>query len=231
MASDSEDEGGFLDRDLADNSKNSSTSYPVASASRGQVSKSLSSLASQHLNDMRITIRHSDEDECCADSGVTNHMFKDYSTFVSYHKCHNKTAKLGNSTELPILGYGTAKFSLTGKIIVVCSPTCCTLFVNIGIWRDVVSSVIMTVTHSCSFQILQLKWMILMTVSYILRLLGTLQTHCLTTSNIGPRQMKTSPTTLPCPSSDNPFQTPRLGPHCPPPFLPTLPLRNQLTLT
>ena len=165
MASDSEDEGGFLDRDLADNSKNSSTSYPVASASRCQVSKSLSSLASQHLNDMRIAIRHSDEDECCADSGVTNHMFKDYSTFVSYHKCHNKTAKLGNSTELPILGYGTAKFSLTGKIIVVCSPTCCTLFVNIGIWRDVVSLVIMTVTHSCSFQILQLKWMILLTVS------------------------------------------------------------------
>lgn len=105
MASDSEDEGGFLDRDLADNSKNSSTSYPVASASRCQVSKSLSSLASQHLNDMRITIRHSDEDECCADSGVTNHMFKDYSTFVSYHKCQNSEIRRLHRTPHPGLWY------------------------------------------------------------------------------------------------------------------------------
>lgn len=68
---------------------------------------------------MRIAIRHSEEAECCAESGATNYMFKDYSTFVSYHKCTNKTVKLGDSTELPILGYGTAKFSLNGKIIAV----------------------------------------------------------------------------------------------------------------
>ena len=68
---------------------------------------------------MRIALKQDDEAVCCADSGATNHMFSDYSTFISYHKCSNKTVKLGDSTELPILGYGTAKFSLNGKIIMV----------------------------------------------------------------------------------------------------------------
>eukprot|EP00956_Cyclotella_meneghiniana_P041317 scaffold222336_cov36-Cyclotella_meneghiniana.AAC.1 len=46
-------------------------------------------------------------------------MFPDYNTFVSYHPCKNKTVELGDSTELPILGYGTAKFSLNGHVILV----------------------------------------------------------------------------------------------------------------
>jgi hypothetical protein len=95
------------------------TFYSVTSAHRCKISQSLSTLASQYLDKMRIAIRHSEEAECCAESGATNYMFKDYSTFVSYHKCTNKTVKLGDSTELPILGYGTAKFSLNGKIIAV----------------------------------------------------------------------------------------------------------------
>jgi hypothetical protein len=77
-ASDSEDEGGFLDRDLEGKSNKSSTSYPIASAQRCHVSKYLSSLANRHLQKMRIALKNEDEAECCADSGATNHLFSDY---------------------------------------------------------------------------------------------------------------------------------------------------------
>ena len=59
------------------------------------------------------------DDDCCADSGATDVMLPDYGAFVSYHKCHNRVAVLGDDTELPILGEGSAKFSLNGKIILI----------------------------------------------------------------------------------------------------------------
>ena len=61
------------------------------------------------------------EATCCADSGATKHMFPDYATFVSYHKCSNKFVQLSDSTELPIHSYGTAKFSLNRHVVLVCN--------------------------------------------------------------------------------------------------------------
>jgi len=58
-----------------------------------------------------------DDDDCCADSGATDMMLPDYGTFVSYHKCRNRVVVLGDDTEVPILGEGSAKFSLNGKIL------------------------------------------------------------------------------------------------------------------
>ena len=54
------------------------------------------------------------DEECCAGSGATDIMLPDCLAFVSYHKCSNHFALLGNDTKLPILGEGTAKFSLNG---------------------------------------------------------------------------------------------------------------------
>jgi hypothetical protein len=164
MASDSDDEGGFLDRDLEGKTNYSSTFYPVASARRCHVLQSLSSLASSHLHKMRIALKQDDEAVCCADSGATNHMFSDYSTFISYHKCSNKTVKLGNSTELPILGYGTAKFSLNGKIIMVRNALHVPGLTDFLYWKGVASSATMIVELSSSFPLLLLKWMIALTV-------------------------------------------------------------------
>ena len=66
MASDSDDERGFLDRDLEGKNNQSSNFYPVASARRCHVSKSLSSLAHRELHQMKLALRQEDEAECCA---------------------------------------------------------------------------------------------------------------------------------------------------------------------
>eukprot|EP00956_Cyclotella_meneghiniana_P017958 scaffold29652_cov22-Cyclotella_meneghiniana.AAC.1 len=78
-----------------------------------------STIAREQLQHVQVSKKSTDETYCCADSGATRHMFPDYNTFVSYHPCHNITVQLGDSTELPILGYGTAKFSLNGHVILV----------------------------------------------------------------------------------------------------------------
>ena len=117
LASDSDDDDGYLVRE--DDNLNTSTPYCIASARRTAVSSTFSAIARDRLQTIKVSVRAADEAVCCADSGATRHMFPDYTTFVSYHKCHNKTVKLGDSTELPILGYGTAKFSLNGHVIVV----------------------------------------------------------------------------------------------------------------
>eukprot|EP00956_Cyclotella_meneghiniana_P017367 scaffold28205_cov85-Cyclotella_meneghiniana.AAC.4 len=122
LGSDSDDnEGYFLRSDDDDDKPNtSSNNYIVASANRAAVSHQFSSIARHELNTIRVAIRSEDEAACCADSGATKHMFPDYNTFVSsYHKCSNKFVQLGDSTELPIHGYGTAKFSLNGHVILV----------------------------------------------------------------------------------------------------------------
>ena len=44
----------------------------------------------------------------CADSGSSEDMLPDYSTFKTYHHLSNRYAKLGDTTRLPIEGIGTA---------------------------------------------------------------------------------------------------------------------------
>lgn len=118
LASDSDDDEGYLIREDINN-LNSSSPYCIASARRTAISSTFSAIAKERLHKMKVAIRASDEAVCCADSGATRHMFPDYNTFVSYHKCTNKTVQLGDSTELPILGYGSAKFSLNGHVVLV----------------------------------------------------------------------------------------------------------------
>eukprot|EP00804_Cyclotella_cryptica_P021434 CCRYP_005776-RA/>CCRYP_005776-RA protein AED:0.13 eAED:0.00 QI:0/0/0/1/1/1/5/0/1584 len=120
LESDSDDDAGyFLPLEDSNNAKSHSTSYPIAAARRTTVSSTFSTIARQQLGKIKLALRHEDEALCCADSGATRHMFPDYNTFVSYHKCKHKTVKLGDSTELPIMGYGTAKFTLNGHVILV----------------------------------------------------------------------------------------------------------------
>eukprot|EP00956_Cyclotella_meneghiniana_P032302 scaffold88129_cov23-Cyclotella_meneghiniana.AAC.1 len=120
LESDSDDDIGLFVPDDNDNHKTASSSYSVASARRATtISSVFSTVAKDHLQHIKMSQKSADEAYCCADSGATRHMFPDYKTFVSYHPCHNKTVLLGDSTELPILGYGTAKFSLNGHVILV----------------------------------------------------------------------------------------------------------------
>ena len=60
-----------------------------------------------------------DADEACADSGATDVMLPDFGAFISYHQCVNCFAILGDETPLPILGKGTSKLSLNGKVIII----------------------------------------------------------------------------------------------------------------
>jgi len=46
-------------------------------------------------------------------------MFPDYTTFISYRHLHNKVVTLGDGSPLPILGMGTAKFSINKHVILI----------------------------------------------------------------------------------------------------------------
>ena len=59
------------------------------------------------------------EDDACADLGATDIILPDFGAFISYHTCMNRVALLGNETPLPILGEGTTKFSLNGKVLII----------------------------------------------------------------------------------------------------------------
>ena len=85
------------------------------------VTSSIGSFAASRLNSPEACVfaSISEEDECCADSGATDIMLPDYKAFISYRKCFHRFAILGDNTKLPILGEGTAVFSLNGKAIMV----------------------------------------------------------------------------------------------------------------
>ena len=53
----------------------------------------------------------------CADSGASEDMFPDYSTFKTYHRLTNRYATLGDTTRLPIEVIGTAVYTLNGRTI------------------------------------------------------------------------------------------------------------------
>ena len=46
-------------------------------------------------------------------------MLNDFKAFLSYKKVYGRYVTLGNDTRLPLLGIGTAKFSLTGKVLII----------------------------------------------------------------------------------------------------------------
>ena len=54
-----------------------------------------------------------------ADSGATDTMLPDYAVFLSYRKQANCWVTLGDDTKLPILGEGSAKIKLNGKVVIL----------------------------------------------------------------------------------------------------------------
>jgi hypothetical protein len=127
----SADEASMDDR-LEDNHNASSASYsasytiispanPQVVASACHVSASLASQAQAALSHPKaqISFTNAKHDECCANSGATEHMIPDYKAFTSYKRCTNKFVTLGDTTKLPIMGRGKAKFYLNNKVVEV----------------------------------------------------------------------------------------------------------------
>jgi len=59
------------------------------------------------------------DDEACADSGATDTMLPDYDAFVSYRRLTGRHVTLGDDSELPIAGIGSAKFAVNGKVLLL----------------------------------------------------------------------------------------------------------------
>ena len=56
-----------------------------------------------------------------ADTGATDHMVPDKSTFVSYKSVTGLSVRMENNSYVPLLGRGTAVFALNGKRVLVCN--------------------------------------------------------------------------------------------------------------
>jgi hypothetical protein len=54
-----------------------------------------------------------------ADTGGTNHMLPDASAFISYKRVTDLSIYMGNNSFAPVLGRGTAVFSLNGKRVLI----------------------------------------------------------------------------------------------------------------
>ncbi len=54
-----------------------------------------------------------------ADTGATDHMTPDKSVFISYKAVSNLQVRMGNNSFIPVLGRGTAIFSLNGQCVLV----------------------------------------------------------------------------------------------------------------
>ena len=59
------------------------------------------------------------KEESYMDSGATHVMLPDLEAFISIHKCPHRTVTLGDESVVPVLGEGTAVFSLNGRVILV----------------------------------------------------------------------------------------------------------------
>ena len=53
----------------------------------------------------------------CADSGASEEMLPDYSTFKTYHRLNKRYDTLGDTKKLPIEGICTAVYTLNGRTI------------------------------------------------------------------------------------------------------------------
>jgi hypothetical protein len=128
--SDSDDDALFDEGCLLSDNNNpsnfSATGYVVASArhtvatSCNYISSAISATVQHHIKNNAASIAMlTDDAECCADTGATDHMLPDYDAFYSYHKCSGRFVTLGDSTKLPIHGFGTAIICLNGKNILI----------------------------------------------------------------------------------------------------------------
>ena len=61
---------------------------------------------------------NSTENECCANTGATNHILHDDEAFILYHCCIQRYVTSEDETQLLVADVGTAKISLNGKILV-----------------------------------------------------------------------------------------------------------------
>ena len=75
------------------------------------------SQAINRANIHRIAIYNNKDTACCADSGASEYMFPDYSTFKTYHHLTNHYATLGDNKRIHIEGIGTALYTLNGRTI------------------------------------------------------------------------------------------------------------------
>ena len=66
-----------------------------------------------------IDIYNITEEACFTDSGASEDMFPDYSTFPTYHRLHNSYATLGDTTSITIEGIITAVYILNGMTILI----------------------------------------------------------------------------------------------------------------
>ena len=65
-----------------------------------------------------IDMHNKNDTACYVDSGASEDMFPDYSTFKTYHRLTNIYATLGNTTKITIEGIGTAVYTLNVSTIV-----------------------------------------------------------------------------------------------------------------
>jgi hypothetical protein len=99
---------------------NSPSSFSPPSSSCNHISSAISSLVQEHLHKHSSSIAMlTDDAECCADTGATDHMLPDHSAFYSYHPCTGRYVTLGDDTRLKIYGTGTAIIALNGKNILI----------------------------------------------------------------------------------------------------------------
>ena len=68
-----------------------------------------------------IAMYNKNDKACCADSGASEDMFPDYSTFKTYHRLTNRYVTLGDTKRLTIEGIGTAVYTLNGRTILTCN--------------------------------------------------------------------------------------------------------------
>jgi hypothetical protein len=74
---------------------------------------------SKHSIPANIAPAASQDSLVVADTGATDHMDLNESSFVSYRVVHNLRVRMGNRTYARVAGRGTAIFSLNGKCVLV----------------------------------------------------------------------------------------------------------------
>ena len=79
------------------------------------------SKAITRANTNKIAICNNNYAACCEDSGASEYMFPDYSTFKMYHHLSNHYATLGDTARLHIDGIGTAVYTLNRRTILTCN--------------------------------------------------------------------------------------------------------------
>ena len=70
-----------------------------------------------HYHNEKISLYNKSDTDCCAESGASEYIFPDYYTLKTYCRVYNFYATLGDTTNIPIEGIGTAVYTLNGQNI------------------------------------------------------------------------------------------------------------------